>query len=185
MQPNLFFKDFILGLPAGSILLPAEGEGRNAVFAAKEGWTVEAFDQSREGQKKALMLAEKYSVNINYLVAGYESVEYRPAQFDAIGFIYAHLPLSLQKEYYQRLLPFLKEGGYIVFEGFSKDQIEYQKKSESAGGPRDIDMLFSEQELKTIFHGMEIIQLKKSIVTLSEGTKHIGESSVIRMIARK
>lgn len=43
VEPNHFFKETILQLPAGNILLPAEGEGRNAVFAAKIGWKVEAF----------------------------------------------------------------------------------------------------------------------------------------------
>ena len=36
-HPNAFFKDFIDHHKAGSLLLPAEGEGRNAVYAALKG----------------------------------------------------------------------------------------------------------------------------------------------------
>ncbi len=75
-NPNLFFKEFVMKHPIGKILLPAEGEGRNAVYAAQCGWLVEAFDLSNEGRNKAIRLANEYNVNINYRIAGFDSVEY-------------------------------------------------------------------------------------------------------------
>ncbi len=60
--PNLFFKEWLLQFKAGSILMPADGEGRNGVFAAMEGWTVTSFDLSAEGRAKALQLAEENQV---------------------------------------------------------------------------------------------------------------------------
>lgn len=45
-EPNDFFKSFIDTCRPGSVLLPAEGEGRNAIYAAKKGWQVDAFDFS-------------------------------------------------------------------------------------------------------------------------------------------
>ena len=59
-EPNEFFEQQLLKLTPGKILLPAEGEGRNAVFAAKKGWEVYAFDSSIEAMKKA----EKWAVAI-------------------------------------------------------------------------------------------------------------------------
>ena len=45
------------------ILLAAEGEGRNAVYAASIGWEVFAYDFSEFGYKKAMKLAtEKKSL---------------------------------------------------------------------------------------------------------------------------
>ena len=52
-QPNRFFKEQIQNLSPGKALFPAEGEGRNAVYAAQLGWEVEAFDISEEGKNKA------------------------------------------------------------------------------------------------------------------------------------
>lgn len=44
IAPNQFFKESINKLKIkGTILLPAEGEGRNAVYAAKKGLKVTAF----------------------------------------------------------------------------------------------------------------------------------------------
>ena len=63
-QPNNYLKEQLGKLSAGTILFPAEGEGRNAVFAAKLGWTVSAFDISVEGKKKASRLAEANNVTI-------------------------------------------------------------------------------------------------------------------------
>lgn len=42
-EPNAFFKAQLDQLTPGRLLLPAEGEGRNAVYAAKKGWEVAAF----------------------------------------------------------------------------------------------------------------------------------------------
>jgi hypothetical protein len=49
-QPNNFLKEQLIKIPAGTILFPAEGEGRNAIYAATQGWNVNAFDQSIEGK---------------------------------------------------------------------------------------------------------------------------------------
>ena len=58
-NPNLFFSQSLEKFSPGKILLPAEGEGRNAVFAAQKDWEVLAFDWSEAGQTKALKLAKK------------------------------------------------------------------------------------------------------------------------------
>lgn len=185
VEPNQFFKESLLHYPAGNLLLPAEGEGRNAVFAAKHGWQAEAFDLSETGQKKALALADEAGVRINYHIAGYESVHYPNEQFDSIGLIYAHLPLPEKNVYFRRLIPFLKKGGYIIFEGFSKAHSQFQQINESAGGPRNQDMLFSTDELASIFEGLQITLLEQRLITLQEGVGHKGKASVVRMIARK
>ncbi|MGB8374902.1 MAG: SAM-dependent methyltransferase, partial [Salegentibacter sp.] len=42
VEPNVFLKEKLEKLNVGKILFAAEGEGRNAVFASKLGWTVSA-----------------------------------------------------------------------------------------------------------------------------------------------
>ena len=39
-EPNNYLKEQLIRIPAGTILFPAEGEGRNAVYAATLGWKV-------------------------------------------------------------------------------------------------------------------------------------------------
>lgn len=91
-EPNEYLQTQLQKLSPGKILFPAEGEGRNAVFAAKLGWQVSAFDISMEGQKKAIRLAEKNHVVIDYKVGSLDSMNYNDEEFDAIALIFAHFP---------------------------------------------------------------------------------------------
>ena len=88
--PNEFLKEQLQKITAGKILFVCEGEGRNAVYAAKQGWHVEAFDLSTEGKNKALQLATQNNVNFNYQVQDANAIQYPENSFDAIALIYAH-----------------------------------------------------------------------------------------------
>ncbi len=55
-HPNSYLKEQLDPLPIGSILFVGEGEGRNGVYAAKQGWKVSAYDLSVEGKKKQTSL---------------------------------------------------------------------------------------------------------------------------------
>jgi SAM-dependent methyltransferase len=93
--PNEFFRQQLDLLEPGNILLPADGEGRNAVYAASQGWKVTAFDISANGQKKALKLAQLKNVSINYQVTSVLEFE-SDIVFDVIGFSYAHFPIGIR-----------------------------------------------------------------------------------------
>ena len=184
-QPNNYLKEQLEKLPVGTILFPAEGEGRNAVFAAKLGWTVSAFDISVEGKKKAFRLAEKNKVTIDYQVGELQTLNYNTEQFDAIALIYAHFPADIKSLYHKTLDNYLRKNGFVIFEAFSKRHIDYMAKNEKVGGPKDIAMLFSMDELKSDFVNYEIIELAEKEIELSEGSFHNGKGSVIRFIGRK
>lgn len=158
-QPNDYLKEQLEKLNPGSILFPAEGEGRNAVFAAKLGWAASAFDISVEGKKKALRLAEINKVTIDYQVGELHSLNYKENQFDAIALIYAHFPADIKSFYHKTLDKFLRRNGIVLFEAFGKKHIDYVLKDERIGGPRDIASLFSMDELKEDFANYEIIEL--------------------------
>ena len=183
--PNVFFEEKIKELKTGKILLPAEGEGRNAVFAAKIGWSVFAFDQSEEGKKKAMKLAKKNGVTIDYQVGDLGAVNFTQEEFDAFGLIYAHFPANLKSAYHKILDGYLKKGGFVVFEAFSKNNLAYRAKNEKIGGPRDLDSLFSVEEIKADFSNYEIMQLEEKEVELGEGLYHNGKGSVIRFVGKK
>jgi len=126
-----------------------EGEGRNAVFAAKLGWKVSAFDISVEGKNKALRLAKNNDVTIDYQVGELQTLNYRSEQFDAIALIYAHVPPDIKSKYHKLLDKYLRKEGTIIFEAFSKNHLDYRLKNENVGGPKDLESLFSIEELKS------------------------------------
>ena len=184
-EPNNYLKEQLTQLSAGTILFPAEGEGRNAVYAAKIGWSVSAFDISDEGKSKAIRLAEKNNVTIDYKVGELETLDFENEQFDAIALIYAHFPANIKSLYHKTFDKYLKSNGTIIFESFSKKHIDYVTANENVGGPKDIESLFSIDEIKSDFPNYEIIELVEKEIELNEGLYHNGTGSVIRFIGRK
>lgn len=179
-NPNRFFQEQLDKLTSGRLLLPAEGEGRNSVYAASKGWQVTAFDMSSEGRKKALRLAEQRSVHIQYQLADYNTVLLPEDFFDSVAMVYAHASAADRTLRHRRMLSFLKEGGTFILEGFSKEQINYH-----TGGPRDVNMLFSVEELEYDFQNLNKLQIWKEEIELQEGPFHNGIASVIRLVGVK
>jgi SAM-dependent methyltransferase len=179
-QPNKFVKQELQKLTPGKILFPAEGEGRNAVYAATLGWQVSAFDPSIEGRKKAELLAEKKGVHINYTLDNYENISFQKEQFDCIVLVFAHMHPLKRNEYHKKLITLLKPGGIVILEGFSKKQI-----NNNTGGPKNIEMLFSEDELRSDFCSLSKLEITEIDTFLNEGAFHQGEASVIRVLGMK
>lgn len=183
--PNEYLKAQLSKLSAGNILFPADGEGRNSVYAAGLGWNVSAFDISHEGQRKALQLADAKEVNIDYQVGELQNLDFKPEQFDALALIYAHFPATIKSKLHKDLDKLLRKGGIIIFEAFSKKHLEYVTKNEKVGGPRDLDSLFSIEEIQSDFSNYEVLELVEKEIELSEGLFHNGTGSVIRFVGRK
>ena len=183
--PNEFLKTQLEKLNAGTILFPAEGEGRNAMFAAMLGWKAHAFDISIEGKRKAIRLAKRNGVAIDYKIGELPDLNYQSEQFDAIALIYAHFPAEIKSRYHRLLSSYLRNGGIVLFEAFSKSHLKYVVENPGVGGPRDIGSLFSIDELKSDFLGYEIIELAEKEIELNEGLHHVGRGAVIRFVGIK
>lgn len=178
-QPNEFFKEQIDKLKPGRIFLPAEGEGRNAVYAASLGWDVVAFDISEKGKEKALVLAAENQVAIHYKISSVLEF-HSDTQFDAIGLCYAHFSADIRKQAHQHLTKFLKTNGIVFFEAFAKAQL-----GNASGGPKNETLLFSVEEVKSEFQQLGFNLLKQETIELSEGNHHQGIAEVIRFVAIK
>jgi len=180
-EPNHFFKEQLDKIDsAGKLLLPGEGEGRNAVYAALNGWSVDAFDQSKVAKLKAEKLAELNKASINYQVIDLGEFRALPNYYDCAGIIFVHLPESIRTAFHKKVSDSIKPGGKLILELYSKNQL-----GKSSGGPQEITMLSSIEEIKSDFNELNIILLKEENVFLNEGEKHIGEASVIRFVGQK
>lgn len=179
-NPNAFFKEQIQKLKPGKLLLPAEGEGRNAVYAATLGWDVTAFDISIEAKIKAEKLANKFGVQNKYLISDFNNFEVEDESFDCIALIFAHAQPELRKHNHQLIQKWLKPGGIVLLQGFSKQQI-----NNTSGGPQNIDMLFSNYILDEDFNKMDVVLTEDIDQELNEGLFHKGKASLISMVAKK
>lgn len=183
--PNLFFKEWLEKLDPGSILMPADGEGRNGVYAAQLGWKVTSFDISIEGQSKALKLAKERGVSLEYIVGDLEQLTFERERFDAIGLVYAHFDANKKTSFHQKLNDYLKPGGRLILEAFSKNHLQFNALDLRVGGPKDVDMLYSKEEVLADFKNYKILFLEEEEIHLNEGKYHVGKGSVIRFVGIK
>lgn len=178
-QPNKFFKNFIDQHRPGTILLPAEGEGRNAVYAASKGWLVDAFDFSEVARQKALEFARSEKVAVNYElknIADYKATK----KYDAVALIYVHLPDHLRKKFHPEIYNSIKPGGYLIFEAFAKEQAELE-----SGGPTDASLLYDAPTLCSDFPFLHLISCGQKEIILDEGDNHRGKAAVLRIIGQR
>ena len=179
-EPNIFFAEFLKTFnKPGIILLPAEGEGRNAVFAAKSGWEVDAFDSSSVARKKALDFASREKVSVNYSLLDLIDFVPKPAHYDMVAIIFVHHPEEVRVQFHQKVIQSLKKDGVVLVEAFAKEQLNYR-----SGGPPDINKLYSTDILRKDFAGLTIQKLSHEKTFLDEG-QHRGMAEVVRLIAVK
>jgi SAM-dependent methyltransferase len=179
-KPNEFFINQLLKLTPGKILIPADGEGRNGVAAAKAGWDVSSVDFSDTAREKALRLAKENSVKLDYKISDLSQYNFPEDEFDAAALIHVHFPGEIRTEIHRKIVNSLKPGGIFFFQLFSKKQIE-----NNSGGPKNIDLLYSLEQLNYDFEGYNIISLNERDITLDEGAFHKGQAAVIEGIIRK
>ncbi len=179
-EPNSFLKEKLRELKPGRILFPAEGEGRNAVYAATIGWQADASDQSEEGKKKALQLAKQNNVQINYYIESLDEWNPEPDQYDCIALIFVHLPEELRKRVHQSAIKALKPGGILILEAFTINQL-----SRTSGGPKMPELLFKNDQLKNDFSKTSELEILETQVILNEGPLHQGVADVFRLTCHK
>ena len=175
--PNNFLKEELPKLKPGKILFVGEGEGRNSIYAATLGWDVDAVDFSEEGKRKADILAKESGVKINYKIHDFSTFIPAEKTYDAVGIFFIHLDDELREALFERIIQSLKPSGKIIFECFEKEQINYK-----SGGPQNPELLYSLEDVVSLFIDLDFEKLSKEKIFLNEGKGHSGEGVVIRFI---
>ncbi len=182
-EPNDFLKSEYSRIPkGGSVLCLAEGEGRNGVFLARQGYLVTAIDQSSVGLKKAKNLAAENGVEMLTTVADLADYDLGSERWDGIVSIAAHVPPELRKKLHSQVANALKEGGVFILEAYTERHIEM----DGIGGPPPSKKMFmSLNDLQSELAGLHFeigVELERN---MSEGKYHQGESAVVQVVARK
>jgi len=178
-KPNRFFQQFIDSRKPGTLLLPADGEGRNALYAASKKWKVDAFDFSDTARAKALKKAADRKLEINYELKRIE--DFRAGKkYNAVALIYVHLPEELRRSFHKQVYDSLEPGGFLVFEAFAKEQLHF-----NSGGPRDAALLYDAPSICGDFPFLHILSCGQREVELDEGPFHRGKASVLQLVGQK
>lgn len=180
-EPNAFLVSQAARLGQGHALALADGEGRNSVWLAQQGFTVDAFDFSPPAIAKAKALAEKNKVNINFSICAWKDFEWRHENYNLVAGIFFQFATPPERaELFQRIKDSLKPDGVLVIQGYGKNQLTYK-----TGGPDKLDHLYDEDLLRQAFADFDVQVCETYETSISEGAGHSGMSALLGFVARK
>lgn len=166
-EPVGFLREHIDLLPRGKALDIAMGEGRNAVFLAKNGFNVDGCDISEIAVKKAMDLAKENNVKVRAFVADLETYKLPQNTYDVIACFY-----YLQRDLVPQLKEALKPGGMIIYETYTIENLE-----RGFEGPKNKDYLLKPNELLDLFKDFKIIYYRELVLN--------NKKAVASLIAKK
>ena len=177
-NPNNFLEANVSSIPKGKVLSLAEGEGRNAVFLAKQGYSVTAVDSSLVGLNKARKLAEENGVIVEFIHTDLAEYDLGEKKWDGIVSIFCPLPSSIRKQLHKKVEAALKRNGVFLLEAYTPAQLKY-----GTGGGNSVDVMQSKESLSLELAGLKfkhLIELERDVV---EGIYHTGIGAVVQAIA--
>ena len=178
--PNEFLVESVNSIPKGKVLSLAEGEGRNAVFLAKQGYAVTAVDGSVVGLNKARKLAAENDVVVEFIHADLADYDLGENKWDGIVSIFCPIPSALRKELYKKVIAGLKQNGVFLLEAYTPEQLKY-----GTGGGTSVDVLQTEDSLRSELAGLKFKHLAELERDVREGVYHTGIGAVVQAIATK
>ncbi len=188
-EPNAFLEDFYennSNLFLNPVLMLGDGEGRNGVYLATKGLDVTSLDFAEKGLEKARKLAREKNVTLKTILADVNEYRFEENCWGTIVLIYLHLTKSERVKLFENIKKSLKASGIFFLEAFSTEQLNY-----NSGGPKDIDLLYTKEELENFFirdsheKKFEVLVSQQTITLLHEGRLHEGEGSVVRFVCKK
>jgi 2-polyprenyl-3-methyl-5-hydroxy-6-metoxy-1,4-benzoquinol methylase len=177
-EPNAFLAENYQKIPKGRVLCLAEGEGRNAVFLARQGYDVTAVDQSDVGLEKARKLAAKHGVSIHCIHADLADFDLGNNQWEGIVSIFCHVPQALREGLHSRLTQALKRGGVFLLEAYTPKQLDY-----GTGGPPIVELMMSKTALESELSELQVDLLEEVERDVIEGSHHTGKGAVVQAVA--
>ena len=166
--------------PGMRVLVPADGYGRNGIWLAKQGLQVHSIDLSPVGVERARKAAEAAGVKITQEQADLSTWNWPVAECDAVIAIFFQIPSEMRARIHGSMLHALKSGGIVILQAFSPAQLQFK-----SGGPKQVDLLYTTEQLREDFAGAEIIELEEKVVELKEGHMHSGPGAVVQAVFRR
>lgn len=137
-EPSPVLQEYAADLPAGRALDVATGTGRNAVFLATVGYTVDAVDQSREGLRIARENAATRGVDeqVNWIQADVPTFGFPTETYDLVTISF-YRAVDRFPDVKEALVP----GGYLFVEH------HLRSTEETPSGPSSDRYRFAANEL--------------------------------------
>jgi cyclopropane fatty-acyl-phospholipid synthase-like methyltransferase len=181
VTPNHYLLTQAEYLKSGNALAIADGEGRNGVWLAKQGFRVDSFDFVQNAIDKANQLALKNGVSINAVCSDWVTFDWGKERYDNIVGIFFQFADAIERgEIFVKIDRALKPGGTLIIQGYSHEQLIYK-----TGGPGKLENLYTEEILAKGFKNYEVLDSRTYTEVIEEGRAHNGMSGLVGFTARK
>jgi SAM-dependent methyltransferase len=162
-EPNRFLVQEVDGLAPGRALDLGAGEGRNAVWLARQGWQVTAVDYSDVGLDKARRLATSAGVTVELVCA--DATQPIEGVFDLVVVLYLHLPADDRRRAYRNAAAAVAPGGTLLIVGHDTANL-----IDGVGGPQDPSVLFTAADVVADLDGSGVRVVRAEAVRRSVTT---------------
>jgi SAM-dependent methyltransferase len=181
-EPNYFLASCKGLLPrSGSVLVVADGEGRNGVWLAEQGLDVLSIDFSPTALRKARALAAEHHVTVTFQQADVHTWDYPEASFDVVVEIFTQFSSPPERAMkWAGMRRALKPGGLLIIQGYTPKQLTF-----GTGGPKQVENLYTRAMLERAFCDFRNLKIIEQEREMYEGTSHAGMSAVINLTAIK
>lgn len=167
--------------PGARVLCIADGEGRNSTFLAGLGHDVHAVEAAANALAKAERLAAERGAAVRFEQADLEEWDWPVGAYDAVVAIFIQFTDPTGRaRMFRQMADALAPGGLLLLEGYGPGQLAY-----GTGGPKQLDHLYTVDELATAFPGLELLHLDEYDAVLDEGPRHQGMSALVDLVARR
>ena len=132
-RPNGRLQAETASLPVGRALDVGCGEGADAIWLARSGWTVTAIDVSEVAVSRAREAAERAGAAVEWICADALQTPLPACAFDLVSMQYPALPKAAGEAAVQALLDTVRPGGLLLAVYHDLDG-EHREHMKSRGG---------------------------------------------------
>ena len=143
--PNQFVEAELSGLPPGRALDLAAGEGRNAIWLARQGWTVTAVDFAQAGLDKGRTLSR--GLDVEWVCADATTWP-GDASYDVCVVAYLQLAAAERAGAVRNGYDSVRTGGTFLLVAHDSTNL-----TEGTGGPADASVLMTAEDVLTDLGG--------------------------------
>jgi SAM-dependent methyltransferase len=175
-------------VPPGRALDLGCGQGRNAIFLARQGFAVQAVDLSGEALGQAREKARAAGVSVTWTEASVFDLALAPGGVDLVcdSGCFHHLPPHRRADYVALVSQALKPGGWLALacfrpeggSGLSDEQV-YQRRSLGGG------LGYSEAQLRAVWAGPLQIHRLRPMQSPAPGSGLFGLPFLWALLARR
>ncbi len=168
--PNQFVEAELAGEPVGTAVDLAAGEGRNAIWLAQQGWTVEAVDFSQVGLDKGREMAAGLGVEEQLTWHCANALSWTGSDVDLVVVAYLQLPADERGRAIRNGFDALRTGGTLLVVAHDSSNL-----TEGTGGPQDPDVLYTAEDVLADLEGRSYEVVKAERVTRKVDDGHGGD----------